>query len=67
MERTGNGLKHLKINQLNLRHAISQATALNAPGGTIVLYVTSIAALMTFTFSSYPTGEAVKGAIVRLL
>jgi amino acid/polyamine/organocation transporter, APC superfamily (TC 2.A.3) len=56
VERTGSSLKHLRINQLGLRHAISQATALNAPGGTIVLYVTSIAALMTFTFSSYPNG-----------
>ena len=56
MERAGSGLKHLRVNQLGLKHAISQATALNAPGGTIVLYITSIAALMTFTFSSYPNG-----------
>ena len=49
-------LKHLNKDQLGLRHAISQAVALNAPGGTIVLYVTSIASLVAFTFESYGTG-----------
>lgn len=48
--------KHLKVGQLGLRHAVSQAVALNAPGGTIVLYVIGTAALMTFTFSQYPQG-----------
>lgn len=49
-------LKQLKADQLGLRHAVSQAVALNAPGGTIVLYVIGTAALMTFTFSQYPQG-----------
>lgn len=49
-------LKHLKADQIGLRHAVSQAVALNAPGGTIVLYVIGTAALMTFTFSQYPEG-----------
>lgn len=57
MQETGSGLKHLKENQLGLRHAVSQAVALNAPGGTIVLYVTTTAALMFFTFGqTYPNG-----------
>ena len=56
METGKSSLKHLKKDQLSLRHAISQATALNAPGGTIVLYVSSTAALMAFAFSSYPNG-----------
>lgn len=47
----------MKKDQLGLRHAVSQAVALNAPGGTIVLYVTTTAALMFFTFgSAYPNG-----------
>ena len=33
---------------------VSQAGGLNAPGGTIVLYVAGTAALLTFTFSKYP-------------
>ena len=50
-------LKHLKKDQLGLRHAVSQAVSLNAPGGTIVLYVTSTAALMFYTFgTAYPNG-----------
>ena len=57
MQETGTVLKHLKHDQLGLRHAVSQAVALNAPAGTIVLYVTSTAALMYFTYgSSYPNG-----------
>lgn len=48
--------KHLNVGQLGLRHAVSQAVALNAPGGTIVLYVIGTAALMTFTFGQYPQG-----------
>jgi amino acid transporter len=48
--------KHLGYNQLSLRHAVSQAVGLNAPGGTIVLYVAGTAALLTFTFSKYPDG-----------
>ena len=48
--------RHLKYNQLTLRHAVSQAIGLNAPGGTIVLYVAGTAALLTFTFSKYPNG-----------
>ncbi|MEM0140412.1 MAG: APC family permease [Ferroplasma sp.] len=48
--------KHLGYNQLSLRHAVSQAVGLNAPGGTIVLYVAGTAALLTFTFSQYPDG-----------
>ena len=57
MQETGTILKHLKKDQLGLRHAISQAVALNAPAGTIVLYVTSTAALMYFTYgSTYPNG-----------
>ena len=48
--------KHLGYNQLSLRHAVSQAVGLNAPGGTIVLYVAGTAALLTFTFSKYPNG-----------
>jgi amino acid transporter len=48
--------KHLGYNQLSLRHAVSQAIGLNAPGGTIVLYVAGTAALLTFTFSKYPDG-----------
>lgn len=56
METEKTSLKHLKKDQLSLRHAISQATALNAPGGTIVLYVAGTAALMSLTFSSYPNG-----------
>lgn len=49
-------MKHLTKDQLGLRHAISQAVALNAPAGTIVLYVTSIASLVAFTFESYGSG-----------
>ena len=50
-------LQHLKKDQLGLRHAVSQAVSLNAPGGTIVLYVTSTAALMFYTFgTAYPNG-----------
>lgn len=49
-------MKHLKVGQLKLRHAVSQAVALNAPGGTIVLYVIGTAALMTYTFANYPQG-----------
>ncbi len=57
MQETGTVLKHLKHDQLGLRHAVSQAVALNAPAGTIVLYVTSTAALMYFTYgTSYPNG-----------
>lgn len=57
MQETETGLKHLKRDQLGLRHAVSQAVALNAPAGTIVLYVTTTAALMFFTFgSTYPNG-----------
>ncbi len=48
--------RHLKYNQLTLKHAVSQAIGLNAPGGTIVLYVAGTAALLTFTFSKYPDG-----------
>ncbi len=48
--------KHLGYNQLSLRHAVSQAVGLNAPGGTIVLYVAGTAALLTFTFAKYPDG-----------
>ena len=48
--------KHLGYNQLSLRHAVSQAVGLNAPGGTIVLYVAGTAALLTSTFSKYPDG-----------
>ncbi len=51
------GYRHLKFNQLTLRHAVSQAIGLNAPGGTIVLYVAGTAALLTFTFSGYPDGS----------
>ncbi|GGM79048.1 amino acid permease [Thermogymnomonas acidicola] len=50
-------MKHLRRDQLTLRHAVSQATALNAPGGTIVLYVSGTAALLTSTFTSYPSGS----------
>ncbi|HLH85981.1 MAG TPA: APC family permease [Thermoplasmataceae archaeon] len=46
----------MKKDQLGLRHAISQAVALNAPGGTIVLYITSTASLIGFTFTQYPSG-----------
>ncbi|MCL4438642.1 MAG: APC family permease [Candidatus Thermoplasmatota archaeon] len=56
MQNSEFSLKHLNRDQLGLRHAISQAVALNAPGGTIVLYVTSIASLVAFTFQSYGTG-----------
>ncbi len=57
MQETETGFKHLKRDQLGLRHAVSQAVALNAPAGTIVLYVTTTAALMFFTFgSTYPNG-----------
>ncbi len=57
MQETSSGLKHLKKDQLGLRHAVSQAVALNAPGGTIVLYVTTTAALMFYTFGgTYPNG-----------
>lgn len=57
MQETSSDLKHLKKDQLGLRHAVSQAVALNAPGGTIVLYVTTTAALMFFTFGqTYPNG-----------
>ncbi|MEM3675736.1 MAG: APC family permease [Thermoplasmataceae archaeon] len=31
--------------------------ALNAPGGTIVLYITSTASLIGFTFAEYPSGS----------
>lgn len=48
--------RHLKYNQLKLKHAVAQAIGLNAPGGTIVLYVAGTAALLTFTFSKYPDG-----------
>ncbi|MCL5783487.1 MAG: APC family permease [Candidatus Thermoplasmatota archaeon] len=57
MQETEIVLKHLKKDQLGLRHAVSQAVSLNAPGGTIVLYVTSTAALMFYTFgTAYPNG-----------
>src|SRR5579875_1920309 len=56
VQETEFSFKHLKKDQLGLRHAISQAVALNAPGGTIVLYITSTASLIGFTFTQYPSG-----------
>ncbi|KAA8923103.1 APC family permease [Thermoplasma sp.] len=44
------------VNQLGLRHAISQAVALNAPAGTIVLYIAGTASLITSTFVTHEYG-----------
>ncbi len=49
--------KHLVADQLSLRHAVSQAVALNAPAGTIVLYVAGTASLITSTFLDHRNGS----------
>ncbi|WP_237265305.1 APC family permease [Thermoplasma sp. Kam2015] len=56
METGSSKFKHLVVNQLGLRHAISQAVALNAPAGTIVLYIAGTAALITDTFVTHQEG-----------
>ncbi|BAB60109.1 amino acid transporter [Thermoplasma volcanium GSS1] len=57
METGSDKFKHLIVNQLGLRHAISQAVALNAPAGTIVLYVAGTASIITSTFITHPFGS----------